>query len=76
MATYLEGLARTSLAAAVAGGRLVGVSGDDVGDSLTSVGLPDAAGTLCIKEHIYIFSQSLSHLLALFSSFIFYSPSY
>ncbi len=47
MATYLDGLARTSLAAA-ADGRLVGVS---VGDSLTSVGLPDAAGTLSSKEH-------------------------
>jgi hypothetical protein len=63
MATYLEGFARTSLAAATVGGRLVGVSGDDVADSLTSVELPDAAGTLSSKEHNFSY-----YFLTLFSS--------
>ncbi len=61
MATYLEGLARTSLAAA-ADGRLVGVSAADVGDILASVGLPAAAGTLSKK------TKRLTIFLALFSS--------
>ncbi len=61
MATYLEGLARTSLAAAAAGGRLVGVSGADVGDSLTSVGLPAAAGTLSNIERFFTFFPKVCH---------------
>jgi hypothetical protein len=63
MATYLEGLARTSLAAVAVGGRLVGGSGADVSDCLTSVGLPAAAGTLSIKEHNFS-----DNFLSLFSS--------
>ncbi len=52
------------MATAVAtGGRFVGVSGADVGDSLTSVGLPDAAGTLNIKERNFSI-----YFMAFFSS--------
>jgi hypothetical protein len=65
MATYLEGLARTSLAAVAAGGRFVGVPGADVGDSLTSVGLPAAAGTLSSKEHNFFFLSKINYLFGI-----------